>query len=416
MSHAPQWGFVVQLPESIMTRIVLFENIHPSALEVLAAAGLTDVTTYKSALPPAQLREAIQDASLVGIRSRTHLDAALFSGSPDLRAVGCFCIGTNQVDLDAAMMRGIPVFNAPFSNTRSVAELVLGETILLLRRIPEKNAGVHLGLWDKSADGAFEARGKTLGIIGYGNIGSQVGILAEALGMRVVFHDIEAKLPLGNARACTSLTQLLEQADVVTLHVPGGETTHNLISAQALAAMKKGSLLINASRGTVVDIPALHHALQSGHLSGAALDVFPVEPKGRDEPLDSPLIGLPNVILTPHIGGSTQESQENIGREVAEKLVRFVKSGTTKGAVNFPEIPYQDAGNATRILHMHRNEPGALGVLSSLMASHGLNIVRQQLQTLGPVGYVISDVEGTVGDSVMAALRASSITIRCDRI
>ena len=399
-----------------MTRIVLFENIHPSALEVFAAAGLTDVTTYKSALPSDELSQALKGATLVGIRSRTHLDAALFAGLPDLRAVGCFCIGTNQVDLDAAMMRGVPVFNAPFSNTRSVAELVLGETILLLRRIPEKNDRVHHGHWDKTADGAFEARGKTLGIIGYGNIGSQVGILAEAAGMRVVFHDVEAKLPLGNARACTSLSQLLEQADVVTLHVPGGSGTRNLIDAKALASMKKGSILINASRGTVVDIDALHQALQTEHLSGAALDVFPIEPKGRDEALQSPLIGMRNVILTPHIGGSTQESQENIGREVAEKLVRFVQGGATKGAVNFPEIPYQDAGNATRILHVHRNEPGALGSLSSLMASHGLNIVRQQLQTLGQVGYVISDVEGTVSDAVITELRANPVTIRCDRI
>ena len=399
-----------------MTRIVLFENIHPSALEVFAAAGLTDVTTYKSALPSDELSQALKGATLVGIRSRTHLDAALFAGLPDLRAVGCFCIGTNQVDLDAAMMRGVPVFNAPFSNTRSVAELVLGETILLLRGIPEKNDRVHHGHWDKTADGAFEARGKTLGIIGYGNIGSQVGILAEAAGMRVVFHDVEAKLPLGNARACTSLSQLLEQADVVTLHVPGGSGTRNLIDAKALASMKKGSILINASRGTVVDIDALHQALQTEHLSGAALDVFPIEPKGRDEALQSPLIGMRNVILTPHIGGSTQESQENIGREVAEKLVRFVQGGATKGAVNFPEIPYQDAGNATRILHVHRNEPGALGSLSSLMASHGLNIVRQQLQTLGQVGYVISDVEGAVSDAVITELRANPVTIRCDRI
>lgn len=399
-----------------MTRIVLFESIHPSALEVFAAAGLTDVTTYKSALPSDELSVALKGAALVGIRSRTHLDADLFAGLPDLRAVGCFCIGTNQVDLDAAMMRGVPVFNAPFSNTRSVAELVLGETILLLRRIPEKNDRVHHGHWDKTADGAFEARGKTLGIIGYGNIGSQVGILAEAAGMRVVFHDLEAKLPLGNARACTSLAQLLGQSDVVTLHVPGGSGTRNLIDAKALASMKKGSILINASRGTVVDIDALHQALHTEHLSGAALDVFPVEPKGRDEALQSPLIGMRNVILTPHIGGSTQESQENIGREVAEKLVRFVQGGATKGAVNFPEIPYQDAGNETRILHVHRNEPGALGGLSSLMASHGLNIVRQQLQTLGPVGYVISDVEGAVSDAVINELRASPVTIRCDRI
>lgn len=402
--------------EDTMTRIVLFENIHPSALEVFEAAGLTDVTTYASALPPNQLREALEGVELLGIRSRTHLDETVLSSATSLRAVGCFCIGTNQVDLETAMLRGIPVFNAPFSNTRSVAELVLGETILLLRRIPEKNDRVHHGHWDKTAEGAYEARGKTLGIVGYGNIGSQVGILAEAAGMRVVFHDLEAKLPLGNARPCTSLKQLLEQSDVVTLHVPGGRATENIINAKTLSYMKKGAILINASRGTVVDIDALHDALQMSHLSGAAIDVFPSEPKGRDEPLQSPLIGMRNVILTPHIGGSTQESQENIGREVAEKLVRFALSGTTKGAVNFPEVPYQDAAGATRILHVHRNEPGAMGALSSLMARHGLNIVRQQLQTKGPVGYVISDVEGEVNEAVMQALRQDPITIRCDQI
>lgn len=409
-------SFCCLFPEGPMTRIVLFENIHPSALEVFEAAGLTDVVTHASALPAAQLRQALQGVELVGIRSRTQLDGELLSSLPSLRAVGCFCIGTNQVDLETAMLHGIPVFNAPFSNTRSVAELVLGEIILLLRRIPEKNDRVHHGHWDKTADGAFEARGKTLGIVGYGNIGSQIGILAEALGMRVLFHDIEAKLPLGNARPCTSLRQVLEQSDVVTLHVPGGSATRNIINARTLAQMKKGAILINASRGTVVDIDALHQALEEGHLSGAAIDVFPVEPKGRDEPLDSPLIGMRNVILTPHIGGSTLESQENIGREVAEKLVRFALSGTTKGAVNFPEVPYQDAAGATRILHVHRNEPGAMGKLSSIMASHGLNIVRQQLQTNSQVGYVLSDVEGEVTDAVITALRNDPITIRCDRI
>ncbi len=397
-----------------MTRIVLFENIHPSAKEVFLAAGLNDVVTYASSLAPDALREALRGAELVGIRSRTHLDAALLGSAPQLRAVGCFCIGTNQVDLDAAMLRGVPVFNAPFSNTRSVAEMVLGEAILLLRRIPEKNDRVHQGHWDKTAEGAFEARGKTLGVIGYGNIGSQVGTLAEAAGMRVIFHDIEAKLPLGNARAVPSLKKMLAQADVVTLHVPGGKATHNIMDAAAIAAMKPGSILINASRGTVVDIDALHAALKSGHLSGAALDVFPVEPKSVDEPLASPLRGMRNVILTPHIGGSTQESQENIGREVAEKLLRFVQSGTTKGAVNFPEIPYVEKTGEARILHVHRNLPGAMGTLSNLMAEHGLNIVSQQLQTRGQVGYVISDVEGTVDDTVMSVLRSHPVTIRCD--
>jgi D-3-phosphoglycerate dehydrogenase len=397
-----------------MTRIVLFENIHPSARDVFTVAGLNDVVSHASALPADALREALRGAELVGIRSRTHLDAALLTEARDLRAIGCFCIGTNQVDVDTAMMHGVPVFNAPFSNTRSVAEMVLGEAILLLRRIPEKNDRVHQGFWDKTAEGAFEARGKTLGIIGYGNIGSQVGTLAEAAGMRVIFHDVEAKLPLGNARASSSLTELLANSDVVTLHVPGGKATHNIMDAETIAAMKPGSILINASRGTVVDIPALHAALISKHLSGAAIDVFPTEPKSPNEPLASPLIGMRNVILTPHIGGSTQESQENIGREVAEKLVRFVLSGTTKGAVNFPEIPYQEAAGAARILHVHRNLPGAMGTLSNLMAEHGLNIVSQQLQTRGQIGYVISDVEGKVDDTVMSVLRSHPITVRCD--
>jgi D-3-phosphoglycerate dehydrogenase len=310
----------------------------------------------------------------------------------------------------------MPVFNAPYSNTRSVAELVLGEAILLLRRIPEKNARVHQGHWDKTAEGAYEARGKTLGIIGYGNIGSQVGTLAESAGMRVIFHDVEAKLPLGNARACTYLNDLLAQSDVVTLHVPGGKGTKNLMNAAAIAAMKRGAILINASRGTVVDIEALRGALDGGHLSGAAIDVFPTEPKSVNEPLASPLIGLHNVILTPHIGGSTQESQENIGREVAEKLVRFVHGGATKGAVNFPEISYVEPTGAARILHVHRNLPGALGTLSSMLADHGLNIVSQQLQTRGQIGFVISDVDGLVTDEVMATLRAHPITIRCDKV
>ena len=399
-----------------MARIVLFENIHPSARAVFEAAGYTDIATYGAALPPSELRAALAGAEVVGIRSRTHLDAELFAANPDVRVVGCFCIGTNQVDVDSAMKRGVPVFNAPFSNTRSVAELVLGEAILLLRRIPEKNARVHDGYWDKTAAGAFEARGKTLGIVGYGNIGSQISTLAEAIGMRVVYHDVEAKLPLGNARAAASLAELLEQSDVVTLHVPGGKSTENIINAETLTLMKRGAILINASRGTVVDIEALHAALTSGHLAGAALDVFPTEPKGAGEPLASPLIGLPNVILTPHIGGSTQESQENIGREVAEKLVRYIQAGTTKTAVNFPELPYLEPAGSTRILHVHRNAPGALGTLDNLLAEQGLNILSQTLQTRGQIGYVITDVDGQVSDTVLSALRSHPITVRCDRI
>ncbi|MCZ4329638.1 phosphoglycerate dehydrogenase [Castellaniella denitrificans] len=399
-----------------MPRIVLFENIHASAREVFVAAGFDDVVTHAGALAGDALREALQGAQAVGIRSRTHLDQAVLADLPDLRAIGCFCIGTNQVDLETAALRGIPVFNAPFSNTRSVAELVLGEAILLLRRIPEKNARVHEGFWDKTADGAYEARGKTLGIVGYGNIGSQVGILAESFGMRVIYHDIEAKLPLGNAHATSSLKKFLGQADVVTLHVPGGKDTANLMDADAIAAMRPGSILINASRGTVVDIPALQRALKSGHLSGAAIDVFPTEPKSRDEALDSPLRGMHNVILTPHIGGSTQESQENIGREVAEKLKRFISSGTTKGAVNFPEISYHEQAGAARIIHIHQNVPGAMGALSNLMGEYGLNIVSQQLQTRGKIGYAITDVDGEATDQVIEGLRRHPITIRCDRV
>ena len=377
---------------------------------------MTDIQTFGSAIPPEEFRAAIKDAQIVGIRSRSQLDAEALASAPHLRVAGCFCIGTNQVDLDAAMTRGIPVFNAPFSNTRSVAELVIGEAILLLRRVPEKNSRVHLGHWDKTAAGAFEARGKTLGIVGYGNIGSQVGTLAESIGMRVIFHDVEAKLPLGNARAAHSLGDLLEQADVVTLHVPGGRSTENIIDAEALARMKRGAILINASRGGVVDIDALHAALISNHVAGAALDVFPVEPKGPNEPLVSPLIGMPNVLLTPHIGGSTQESQENIGREVAEKLVRYVTAGTTKGAVNFPELPFIEQNGQSRILHVHRNVPGALGTLDNMLATHGLNIVSQSLQTKGQIGYAVTDVDNAVGADVLTALREHAITVRCDLV
>lgn len=396
-----------------MSRIVLFENIHASAKEVFIAAGFDDVITYPNALTGQALLDALQGVDMVGIRSRTQLDSEVLSKLPDLRAIGCFCIGTNQVDLDTAAIQGIPVFNAPFSNTRSVAELVLAEAILMLRRIPEKNARVHEGFWDKTADGAYEARGKTLGIIGYGNIGTQVGILGEALGMNVIYHDIEAKLPLGNAHTTSgTFKKFLGEADVVTLHVPGGKETENLIDADAIAAMKPGSMLINASRGTVVDIPALQRALKSGHLSGAAIDVFPTEPKSRDEALDSPLRGMQNVILTPHIGGSTQESQENIGREVAEKLKLFLTSGTTKRAVNFPEIPYHEKVGSSRILHIHQNAPGAMGALSNLMGELSLNIVSQQLQTKGKIGYAITDVDGVVDEKVIKGLESHPTTIR----
>lgn len=399
-----------------MTRIVLLENIHPSAIEVFEMAGFTDIVHRAGALQQDELIKELQGAQIVGIRSRTQIDQRVLEQVPTLRTIGCFCIGTNQVDLEQAMLRGVPVFNAPYSNTRSVAELVLGEAIFLLRRIPEKNARVHKGFWDKSAEGAYEVRGKTLGIIGYGNIGSQVGTLAEAAGMSVIFHDVDTKLPLGNAHAAGSLERLLAQSDVVTLHVPGGQPTRNIIDAQALASMKPGAILINASRGSVVDIEALHASLKSGHLAGAALDVFPTEPKDRNEPLDCPLRGMDNVILTPHIGGSTQESQENIGREVAQKLVQYLQYGATKSAVNFPEVAFQPLSGASRILHIHRNEPGAIGAFSQVMSKHDLNIVSQLLQTQGPIGYLVSDVETQVSDAVLEDLRQIPVTIRCERV
>lgn len=399
-----------------MTKIVLFENIHASARDVLASAGYDNIVSHAAALPADALLAELRDAEVVGIRSRTQLTRERLAAAKSLRVVGCFCIGTNQVDLTAAVEQGVPVFNAPFSNTRSVAELVIAEAILLLRRIPEKNAGVHAGRWDKTANGAFEARGKTLGIIGYGNIGGQTGTLAEGLGMRVLFHDAESKLPLGNARQANDLNALLAEADVVTLHVPGGRSTENIINAETIARMKRGAILINASRGTVVDIDALRDGLASGQVGGAAIDVFPVEPRSSDEPLASPLVNMPNVLLTPHIGGSTMEAQEGIGREVAEKLVRFLQSGATKGAVNFPELPWLEQAGSTRVLHVHRNVPGALATLDNLLAERALNILSQSLQTKGDIGYVITDLEGEVTDEALAAVRAHPITVRFDRV
>lgn len=399
-----------------MTRIVLFENIHPSASEVFSAAGFTDIKTYPSALIGDELVDEIKTADVVGIRSRTQLEDSILKQGQNIKVIGCFCIGTNQVALDTAMQMGVPVFNAPFSNTRSVAELVIAEAILLLRRVPEKNARVHQGFWDKTAQGAYEARGKTLGIIGYGNIGSQVGTLAEAMGMSVNFYDVEAKLPLGNAKSCASLAQLLASSDVVTLHVPGGAETENLINEQSIAQMKQGAIVINASRGTVVDISALNKALESGHISGAALDVFPVEPKSVDEPLDSPLKGRKNVILTPHIGGSTQESQENIGREVAEKIVSYLQFGATKSAVNFPEISYLPKVGQQRIIHVHKNVPGTMAALSNVLAEAGFNILGQQLQTRSEFGYALTDVDKPITAPVLEKLRKLPGTLRCDTL
>lgn len=399
-----------------MAKIVLLEKIHASAAQLLTNEGFDELVQLPTALKAEELKTALADADAVGIRSGTHITADLLKALPRLRAIGCFCIGTNQVDLTAAAAHGVPVFNAPFSNTRSVAELVIAESILLLRRIPEKNARTHRGLWDKTAQGAYEVRNKVLGIIGYGNIGAQVGILAESVGMRVCYYDIESKLPLGNAKPMASMEALLEEADIVTLHVPGGSATERLITRDRLARMKPSAVLLNASRGGVVEIDALNDALREQRLAGAALDVFPKEPRNEKEEFVSPLRGLDNVILTPHIGGSTEEAQENIGREVADKLARFLKAGTTRWAVNFPEIPHLEKETKSRVLNVHRNEPGVIARMNADFAQAGLNIVAQHLQTRGPIGYVITDVDEGISADLMNKLRSEPATIRCELI
>ena len=374
-------------------KVVLLEGIHPSAVEAFTADGYTQIETHPKALEGQALIDAIADAHFVGLRSRTQLTAEVLEQAQKLVAVGAFCIGTNQIALDAAAKRGVPVFNAPFSNTRSVAELVLAEIIMLMRGIPQKNALLHRGGWMKSAANSFEVRGKTLGIIGYGHIGTQLGLLAETLGMRVVFYDIETKLPLGNARQLSTLDELLAEADVVSLHVPETPDTKNMMGAEQIARMKKGSFLINASRGTVVDIDALAAALESKHILGAAIDVFPVEPKGNEGDFQSPLIRFENVLLTPHIGGSTGEAQESIGREVASKLIRYSNNGSTLSAVNFPEVSLPAHPGLCRILHIHRNVPGMLTRINERLSNAGINIASQYLQTNQHVGYVVVDVE-----------------------
>lgn len=394
-------------------KAVLLEGIHPSAVDVLRQGGYTNIVTHAKALTGDELLAALERAHFVGVRSRTQLTAAILEAAPQLAAIGCFCIGTNQVDLKTAMRLGIPVFNAPFSNTRSVAELVLAQVIMLMRGIPEKNAILHRGGWVKSAAHSYEVRGKTLGIIGYGHIGTQIGVLAEQLGMRVVFRDIEAKLPLGNAREVASLNELLAISDIVTLHVPETPQTHQLMGAKELAAMKPGSHLINASRGTVVDIEALCAVLESRHLHGAAIDVFPVEPQGNDGAFVSSLTKFDNVILTPHIGGSTSEAQVNIGSEVAAKLVRYGNNGSTTSAVNFPEVALPEHTGRSRLLHIHKNVPGVLAHVNERLSAAGINIAAQYLSTFEDVGYVVIDVDSAASEAALDELNGVPGTIRC---
>jgi len=374
-------------------RIVLFEGIHERAVENLADNGYSNVERLTTSLSGSELHDKIGDAHMVGVRSRTQLTREVVEAAPKLMAIGCFCIGTNQVALDAAAGRGIPVFNAPHSNTRSVAELVLAEMVMMYRGIGDKNTATHRGKWMKSASGSHELRGKTLGIIGYGHIGSQVSILAEAFGLSVLFYDIEPKLSMGNAKQCRSLDEMLPQCDFVTLHVPQAPDTKNMIDAARLGQMKKGACLLNLSRGNVVVIEDLAEALESNHLHGAAIDVFPTEPKSNDDPFESPLQGIDNVILTPHIGGSTQEAQFNIGLEVSNKLVMYSDQGATIGAVNFPNISLPVKEDAHRILNIHRNQPGVLTEINRIMSEESVNVVGQYLQTTPEVGYVVIDVD-----------------------
>ena len=396
-------------------KFLLLEGVHQSAVDTLKAAGYSRIEYHPKALSDDELKTAISDAHFVGIRSRTQLTADVLAAAKKLNAIGCFCIGTNQVDLEAATRRGIAVFNAPYSNTRSVAELVIAEAILLLRGIPEKNAKAHRGEWQKSAAGSYEIRGKKLGIVGYGSIGMQLSVMAESLGMEVLFCDAVSKLPMGNA-VQVSQTELLAKADIVSLHVPETPATKNMIGADELAQMKDGAILINASRGTVIDIDALDKALSDKRIAGAAIDVFPVEPRSNNDEFISPLRAYDNVILTPHIGGSTMEAQENIGMEVAEKLVRYSDNGTTISSVNFPEVALPSHPEHHRLLHIHENVPGVLSAINQVLSDNDVNIASQYLQTRSSVGYVVVDVDQAYSEIALKKLKSLEHTIRCRAI
>lgn len=395
-------------------RILLLEGVHDSAVALFARSGYASITRHAGALEGEALAQALEGVHVVGIRSRTQLTARMIEGADKLIAIGCFCIGTNQVALDAAAIRGIPVFNAPFSNTRSVAELVMGEIVMLLRRIFPKSLAAHAGGWDKSAADSWEVRGKTLGIVGYGSIGSQVSVLAEAFGMRVIYYDILDKLGHGNASAVATLEALLGQSDVVSLHVPQTPETEQMIGEAQIRAMKPGSFLLNNARGTVADLDAVARALDDRHLLGAAIDVFPSEPGGNKEPFRSPLQNRDNVILTPHIGGSTAEAQERIGVEVARKLVEYSDVGATLGAVNFPQVQLPPRPRGTRFMHVHRNTPGILRRVNEIFSEAGANIAAQFLQTDGELGYVVVEAETDRDEdmAILARLRALDGTIR----
>jgi D-3-phosphoglycerate dehydrogenase len=392
--------------------ILFLENISDAAIKLFKQNGYVNVRKIAGALGEQELMRELKDVHLLGIRSKTRISKKVLAAAPKLQAIGCFCIGVNQVDLQAATEAGVVVFNAPYSNTRSVAELVIGAAIMLIRRIPDKNKAAHEGIWMKDARGSFELRGKTMGIIGYGNIGSQVSVLSEALGMKVLFHDIETRLPLGNAEAAKNLKDLVSRADVISLHVPETEQTKNLINRSVLKSAKQGAIVINYARGEVVDLDALATALVQESIGGAAIDVYPFEPEKNGESFECPLQGLPNVLLTPHIGGSTQEAQENIGADVSMKLFQYLERGITAGSHSVPSLSLPPVENAHRILHIHKNVPGVLTAINAALSGNHINIVGQYLTTNSLIGYVVLDVDKRLSQKAMALLKEVKHTIK----
>lgn len=386
-------------------KILMLENISDAAIKIFKDSGYADIKKISGALSEEQLINEIKHVHMVGIRSKTQITEKVLQHAVKLQAIGCFCIGTNQVNLEAARKKGIVVFNAPYSNTRSVAELVIGASIILIRKILDKNKAAHEGHWNKDAKGSFEIRGKTLGIIGYGNIGSQVSILAESLGMKVVFYDSITKLPLGNAESRKTIREVVSKADIITLHIPETQQTKNLINKNLLKQFKKGSILINFARGEVVDLDALSAALTSGHLSGAAIDVFPVEPEKNGDPFSSPLQNLPNVLLTPHIGGSTEEAQYNIGEDVSAKLLQYLEMGATTGSHTVPELSLSPQEGTHRILHIHTNVPGVLSEINTTLSENKINVLGQYLKTNDAIGYVVLDIDKKLSKNAVELLR-----------
>lgn len=393
-------------------KVLLLEGVHENAVNLFKDSGYTQIEYHPKALGTEELKEAIADAHIVGIRSKTQLNKDVLDSAKKLMAIACFCIGTNQVDLEEASKKGIAVFNSPYSNTRSVAELVLAECVMLMRRITERSHAAHQGLWMKDANNSYELRGKTLGIIGYGHIGSQVSILAEAFGMSVLYYDVIPKLPLGNARSSVLLDELIKTSDIITLHVPADASTKNMVDSDFIAKMKKGSYFLNLSRGTVVDINALAEARKSGHLAGVAVDVYPLEPKSKDEAFESPLQGLDNTIITPHIGGSTQEAQENIGLDAASKLINYLDKGSTVGSHSIPDLNLPSQKDTHRILHIHKNVPGVLSQINSVLSEAGVNILGQFLKTDESIGYVVLDVDSAASETALEKVKQIKETIR----